>query len=392
MITQKEAIAIVDAAVGARRLPTERISVHEAGGRFLTSDQVSKVDLPPFDKSSMDGYAVLDGDTSESFRLKGVVPAGQPCHESLEPGTTVKVMTGAPVPAGTGRVIIVEEAVEEGGVVRFENPSDAKNVHRKATDVAAGDIILKAGRKLGPVEIANLIGSGITKIDVARKVKMAIISTGDELVDSASNLGPGKIMNTNGPLLHHLCRKAGFAITSEEWAPDDPAKLTAALRRAMGSADIILLTGGLSAGDFDYAPGVIKECGFEIHFSRVAIKPGKPLTFATDAKRILFGLPGNPVSVFVMFHLFVLRAAALLSGGAHEPKQFSIRLAEPYRRRAGERMAYFPCRIREDGFAEPVRYSGSAHLAALVNADGFCIIPKGVNSLEANADVSFMLL
>ncbi len=381
----------MDEKIGGRRVPTEKIPVREAVGRILAADQFSKVDLPPFDKSAMDGYAVLEGDQHSRLRIEGVVTAGDPGTDKLLPGTTVKVMTGAPVPPGTARVVIVEEAVEEDGHVRFENPSPASNICKKAEDVAVGDRILKAGVRLGALEISNLISCGIGDIDVARPVSVAVISTGDELVDSFSNLSRGKIMNSNGPMLQELARKFSMTVTSEVSVTDEPSKLTAVIQQALREADMVVLSGGVSAGDFDFVPQAIEEAGLQIHFSRVAIKPGKPVTFATNENGILFGLPGNPVSVFLTFHLFVLHAAARLSGASYEPKTFNIRLANDYTRRSGERMVYVPCRITSDGFAEPVIYHGSAHLAALMQAEGFLIIPIGVRSMTSGAEVPLVM-
>jgi molybdopterin molybdotransferase len=391
VIPLESAFAIADEKIGGRRVPVETVPVYEAEGRYLTSDQRSKVDLPPFDKSAVDGYAVTAGDEDRELRLEGVVSAGEPGIAALAPGTTVKVMTGAPVPRGADKVIMVEQAVEIDGGVRFENPSPAHNICKKAEDVAAGDVVVRAGSRIGALEIANLIGCGISHVEVARRIRIAILSTGDELVNSVENLRPGKIMNTNGPLLGGLARRYGLEVTGEETVPDDLSRLIGALRRSLDRADIVVLSGGVSAGDFDFVPQAIEECGLQIHFSRVATKPGKPLTFATDDTSILFGLPGNPVAVYLTFHTFILRAAALLSGGVHEPKRFKVRLARNFSRSSSVRMEFVPCRITADGMADPVPYHGSAHLAALMQADGFFTVPVGVTSLDARAEVSLVM-
>lgn len=390
MIPLESAFAIADEKTANRRVPVETVPVREAGDRFLVSDQRSKVDLPPFDKSAVDGYAVMAGDDGRECSLEGIVSAGEPGADALSPGTTVKVMTGAPVPQGADKVIMVEQAVERDGSVRFEDPSPAHNICKKAEDVAVGDTVVKAGTKIDALEIANLIGSGISEVDVARRIKIAILATGDELVDSVEKLSLGKIMNTNGPLLGNLARKHGLEVTAEEIVPDDLQTLTDVLRRALERSDIVVLSGGVSAGDFDFVPEAIKQCGLEIHFSRVATKPGKPLTFATDEKTILFGLPGNPVAVYLTFHTFILRAVARLSGGVYEPKSFKLRLAKDFKRSSSVRMEFVPCRISAQGQAEPVNYHGSAHLAALMQADGFFTVPVGVKSLEANTEVSLV--
>jgi molybdopterin molybdotransferase len=392
VISLEKALAIVDETLRGRRVATETVSVRDAAGRTLAADQVSAVDVPPFDKAAMDGYAVPPGNSRDGYRLEGVFPAGteETVDLTLAPGTTAKVMTGAPVPPGTERVVKLEEAIEKDGYVRFENPSPAINICRKAEDIAVGDTIVKAGTRIGALEIANLVGGGVTDVEVARRVRVAVISTGDEIVDSPSLLTPGKILNMNGPLLHELSREAGLDVVREVTVTDDRDSLVAELRRSVNAADVVVLTGGVSVGDFDLVPESILEMGFDIHFSRVAIKPGKPLTFATGGDGVLFGLPGNPVAAFLTFHLFILRAAALLSGTRYELKTFKARLAEDLAVRAGTRTAFIPARISRDGLVERVTYHGTAHLAALMSADGFMVLPGGVSSLAESAEVSLM--
>jgi len=390
MIPLQDAFEIVAAAIGNRRVPTETLAVRRAANRILAADQRSRLDLPPFNKAAVDGYAIAEGDSSSEYRLAGIVVAGGQRIDRLEPGTTVKVMTGAPVPSGAARVVMVEQATERDGVVCLEGVGGRINICKKAEDVAVGHTVVASGTRLGPLHIATLISCGIGEVEVARRVKLAIISTGDEIVDSFDDLAPGKIMNTNGPMLSALADRWGMDIVGERVVPDDKAELKAALERALGEADLVALSGGVSAGDFDFVPEVMTDCGLEIRFSRVAVKPGLPTTFATDRDGILFGLPGNPVAVYVMFHLFVLRATTLLSGGVNEAPTRTVRLANDWSRRSGARTEYCPCRIQADGMAERVTYHGSAHLAAVMESDGFLVIPQGVESLPAGAEVTMV--
>ena len=390
MIPLETALAIVDQEIGNRRVPIEALPVRDAANRFLAADQKSKLDLPSFDKSAVDGYAILEGDIRDEYRLAGIVAAGEPGRDTLVAGTTLKVMTGAPVPPGAAKVVMVEQATEHDGWVRIDDLASANNICRRAEDVSVGQTILEAGTRLRPLHVANLIACGIDEVEVARQVRLAIISTGDEIVDSVANLEPGKIMNTNGPLLSGLARRWGLAVTCEKTVADDKAALRHTLEHALAETDLVVLSGGLSVGDYDFVPEVIEDCGLRIHFSRVAVKPGLPTTFATGEKGRLWGLPGNPVAVYVMFHLFVLRAAARLSGGTYEPRTFAIRLAHEVTRRSTTRAEYCPCRISSDGLAERITYHGSAHLTALMLADGFLIIPQGVKSLPPGAEVTFV--
>ncbi|MFH1754590.1 MAG: molybdopterin molybdotransferase MoeA, partial [Candidatus Latescibacterota bacterium] len=274
MISLQEAMAIADEHAARRRVPAEMIAVREATGRVLARDQKSRVDQPPFDRSAVDGYAVTVDDPSGSYRVAGVISAGEPGMDALSPGSAAKVMTGAPVPPGSARVIMVEQAVEKDGEVRFENPSAKNNICRKAEDIAVGDIVLAAGSRIGVLEMINLLGCGISELDVARVVRIAVLSTGDELVDSVSKITPGKIMNTNGPMLSTLARMHGLQVAVEEAVSDDPVALSEAIRRALAAVDIVVLSGGVSMGDFDYVPQAISRCGLHIHFDRVAVKPG----------------------------------------------------------------------------------------------------------------------
>lgn len=371
-------------------MSSERVPVREAAGRILRVSEHSKVDLPPFDKAAVDGYAVLAGDHREEYRLLGTIAAGELPRSELAPGTTVKVMTGAPVPPGTAKVIMVEQARERGGLVRFVKPGAAGNICRRAEDVARGQEILPAGSRLRALEIANLISCGVTDVKVSRRLNLSIISTGDELVDSPGLLAPGKIMNTNGPLLRGLAEKFALRVMREETVADHKSDLVAALERSLTEADIVVMSGAVSAGDYDFGPAAITASGLDTHFSRVAVKPGMPTTFATGARAILFGLPGNPVAVYLTFHLFVLRAAARLSGARYEPKSFRLRLVRSFSRRSTSRQDYYPCRISSEGLAEPTSYHGSADLAAVMRADGFLVLPPGPKSLETGTEAAFV--
>jgi molybdopterin molybdotransferase len=351
----------------------------------------SRLDLPPFDKSAVDGYAIVDGDVGPELTLLGLVAAGQPCRYELQPGQAVKVMTGAPVPAGTGRVVMLEHAVEDGERVRIEPGHTSRNVCSRAEDVKVGDVVVRAGRRLGAVEIASLISCGVTRVAAAAPPKLAIVSTGDEIVDDPAQLAEGRIMNSNGPLLAMLAHQYKLEVVYETRAADSLEDTRRALSEALAAAPLVVLSGGVSAGDFDFVPAVMEELELTPHFTRLASKPGKPLTLATGAGGVVLGLPGNPVAVYLMFHLFVLRAARRLMGLPTEPRTLSLRLARSFERRKGARTEHVPCRIDADGRVRSLEYHGSAHLAALLNADGFFVVPRGELSLPADAEVRVLL-
>ncbi|MHC4114548.1 MAG: molybdopterin molybdotransferase MoeA [Planctomycetota bacterium] len=392
MILLTEALEILEQELAGISLPVETIPVRQALGRTVVEDQISSLDIPPFDKSAMDGYAVLDGDQKEEYRLVEVVPAGKMPGRTLEPGTTIKVMTGAPVPEGAGQVIMVEQTSETDGKVRIISHSKATNICPRGEDINRGNVVLHAPTVLGPLEIANLIAVGITEVKVTKPIRIAILATGSEIVDSPAQLGAGKIMNSNGPMLAALCRRYGLQLVSNSIVRDNCDITISAIRESLDNADIVLLSGGVSEGDFDFVSEAMKQVGLKLHFNRLAIKPGKPMTFASGANGIAFGLPGNPVAVYLMFHLFVLYAARLMVGKKHKPRFVKLPLAQDYHRRRAERMAYLPCRLTRDGLLKPITYHGSAHLQALRDSDGFFIVPKGATKVSAGQKVDFLIL
>ncbi len=258
----------------------------------------------------MDGYAVLDGDVRDAYKVLETVMAGSTPTAPLQAGAAVKVMTGAPVPSGAGRVIPVEHVRRQDDAIEIIRPTNDRNICPQGEDVRPGDMILRAGSRLGPLEIANLISCGITEVDVFRPIRLAVLSTGDEIVDDPRDLGPGKIMNANGPMLALLGRRYSMEIVMEKSIPDRRDATVEAISSACECTDLVLLSGGVSVGDYDFVGAALADAGLCVHFSAVAVKPGRPLTFATRPGAAVFGLPGNPVSVYVMFHLFVLRGRA----------------------------------------------------------------------------------
>ena len=390
MISLAKAQASVDAAFADERVSTERIPVRAALGRVLRQDALAVLASPPFDKAAMDGYAIGEDGENGELRLVETVPAGRVgATELLLPGTVVKVMTGAPVPAGTVRVVPWEDAQESGAVVRVRRRGHARNVCRRGEDLRPGERLLSAGRILSAVDLANLIASGVTEVDVSRPLGIDIVSTGDEIVATPAELAPGKILDANGPLLAALAREAGFAVRGETHVPDDRNATVAAIRDGLGRADFVVLSGGVSGGERDFVGEAVASLGMELRFTRVAVKPGRPLTFAAEGARAIFGLPGNPVAVFLTFHLFVRRAAARLLGADISSTELRLPLRSAVRRRASHRVAYLPARL-VGGEVEPVEYHGTAHLAALSQADGFVVVPAGVAEITAGEPVTFV--
>jgi molybdopterin molybdotransferase len=390
MIDLAEALAIVDRTLVPLRLSRERIKVTEAGGRIAVEDLFSRLDLPAFDKSAMDGYALPEGDERDSYRLLETVAAGSTPTRKLEPGTASRVMTGAPVPEGTGRVVMQEYTSESDGYVHVRDSDISLNICRKGEDVRVGDLVLRAPARLGPLQIANLVSCGISELEVARRLRAAVLCTGNEIVDTPELPGPGKIMNSNGPLLSALCRRHELEVVLASTVRDDFQATVDALQQAVARADIAIVAGGVSVGDYDFVGEALVAAGLTRHFDRVATKPGKPMTFASVPGKAVFGLPGNPVSVYLAFHLYVVRAAGLLTGCRAEARHFSLPLRSSFSRRKAERLEYVPCRVTAEGDLQQVDFHGSAHLQALSEADGFFAVPRGATELEAGEKVSFL--
>lgn len=243
---------------------------------------------------------------------------------------------------------------------------------------------------LGSLEIANLIAVGISDVEVFRPVRIAILVTGNEIVDSPDKLEPGKIMNSNGPMLEALCRRYSFDVIMNTIVPDNRDATISAIHEALGNADIVLLSGGVSVGDFDFVVDAMKQVGLKVHFNRLAVKPGKPMTFACSDEKPAFGLPGNPVAVFLMFHLFVLQAARLMADMKLKVHYITLPLACDFHRRKIERMSFLPCQLTPEGMLKPVEYHGTAHLLALLDCSGFFVIPKGVAEIYAGEKVNYL--
>ena len=390
MITHEEAIAILDNSLSAWKPAREKVASRDAGARWLLEDAVSLIDQPPFDRSAVDGYALIQGDHSESFRMVEVVAAGRTPSRRLEPGTTIKVMTGAPVPEGTGRVVMVEEAVDKDGKVLLRDAGGSSNIQKQAEDVRQGDVVITAGQRLSAADIGILISCGIMEVAVSRPIRVSIVSTGSEIVDDPSMLGHARIMDSNRPMMAALSRESGLEVVRESQAPDDRKTIADEIRLGLDASDLILVSGGVSVGDFDFAAEAMQDAGLEVRFSRVAQKPGKPLTFAFAQGKVAFGLPGNPVAVFLMFHLFVRRAQAWMSGGRPDSGVIAARLGRPFTRKKADRTQFVPCRLTEGGLVEAIAYHGSAHLAALASTRGFFKVSKGVKTIEEGQEVVFV--
>jgi len=390
MISLHEAEAIVLAQ--AWGLPVETVPLGDALGRVLAQDAVSDLDMPPWDKAAVDGYACRLAEAAEDLRVVEVVAAGAMPTHALGPGECAKVMTGAPLPAGADGVIMVEHTREAGpGHIAHTGQPLRPNRCLQGEDLRTGDVVLRAGTRLLAQHLAVLATVGVVVPQVGCLPRVGVFATGSELVPPGTTPKGAQIRNSNGPQLVAQLRALGISATDYGIFPDDAPALRSAMQRALAENDVVLSTGGVSMGDYDLVPDLVAGLGLAIHLRKVAIQPGKPILFATGSAKAYFGLSGNPLSSLVQFELFVKPMLLALQGAAHAPLAVSMPLGEPFTRKQSDRMAFVPVRLAE-GRVWRVPYHGSAHIGALVEADGLVAFPTGVDTLNMGHPVAVRLV
>lgn len=381
MISFENAFAIVMGQ--ARILESEPVELHAALSRVLAEDVRSDIDMPPFDKSAMDGYACRRADLPGPLQVVETIQAGAVPVKSVGGGECAKIMTGAMVPEGADCVIKVEHTESiDGTRVQFVGEDTLPNICRRSEDVRTGDVVLGHGTRLGPQHIAVLAAVGCTRPLVARRPRAGIIATGNELVEPAQYPGPSQIRTSNS---HQICaqvEQAGAIATYYGIVPDTEEAIDAAMKQAIAENDVLLLSGGVSMGDFDLVPGAMTANGIAILFDSIAMKPGKPTTFGVSPQVYCFGLPGNPVSTFVQCEILVKPFLYALMGHRYQAPYSWLPLAETFKRGRADREAWIPVSIDEADTVHTGAYHGSAHINALSEADGFITVPAGTTVIE----------
>jgi molybdopterin molybdotransferase len=386
----------------SRPLPAETIALENAAGRVLAAGVTAPHPVPPFESSTVDGYAVraedvagASADAPVELAAAGEVMAGDAGGASLAPGTARRIMTGAPVPAGADAVVMLEWTEVLTGRVRVERGVEpGRFIRRVGEDVRQGDAVLAAGTRIGAAELGVLASLGCTSFPVHRRPRVAVLATGDELLEAHEPLAPGRIRSSNSWTLAAQAREAGADVRDLGIARDDPGELARRLEAA-GDCDVILTSGGVSVGDRDHVQAVLAELGFRRIFWRVTASPGKPLLFGRLGGALVFGVPGNPVSSMVSFENFVRPLLRRLQGDAR-PERPRVRatLADPIR---GPKDRRHFARVRlswgRDGFiAEEVRPHGSGNLRSMANANALAVLPEGVEARERGETVEVMML
>ncbi|HEY9256106.1 MAG TPA: gephyrin-like molybdotransferase Glp [Stenotrophomonas sp.] len=333
-IAVDEALALLRQLAQARRMPIETLATARADGRVLAADVAALVDLPGFDNSAMDGFALRHADAAAGrLRLVGEQFAGQAGAAPLGPGECVRITTGAPLPEGADTILIRENAREADGWVSFDTPPAANAyVRRTGEDVRAGDIVLRAGSVLTAARIALAAAVGHAQLQVHARPTVAVFATGDEIVEPGLPLAPGQIYNANRDLLMARLRELGFTPVAWPTLPDDPARIETMLADAAAAFDVILTCGGVSAGEKDYLPALLARLG-RIHFWKVRMRPGMPLLCGELDRALVLGLPGNPVSVLATFTAFVQPLLAALQGRSEPAQRWFAALDAPWDKR-----------------------------------------------------------
>jgi molybdopterin molybdotransferase len=375
-------------------LGDEEADFHQTFGRVLAEDIVASVDAPERDNSAMDGYAVRAEDLPGALRVLGDVPAGSVPTLRVERGTAMRIMTGAFVPDGADTVVQVELTDAGSDVVNVQKAlARGANIRRSGEDMRAGDVVLRAGTRIGAPEIAALASVQKLRVRVGRRPTVAILSTGDELIDVADSRTPGKIVNTNEHLLAALAADAG-GVPRRLGIVRDTREATIDALASAASSDFVITSGGVSVGAYDFVKDALDELGAETKFWQVAMKPGKPVVLSRLRDSVCFGLPGNPVSCFVSFHLFVAPALRKAAGQQVDlfPPMVTARITSPLR--AAERRVYFRVHVvARDGalVATPKATQGSGSLSSMLHANGLAVIDAH-SAAEAGALVPVLLI
>jgi molybdopterin molybdotransferase len=375
-------------------LPAETVPLLEAQGRILREAAAAQEDMPPFDRSAMDGYAVPDGDAATAWEVIGEVRAGETKDLEVRPGRAVRIFTGARLPAPGLRVVMQEDVAADGSRIRLTRPGQDSHIRRRGEDARAGDVLLQPGTPLDAAALAVLASIGRASVSVSRAPRVFHLTTGDEIVSPEQPLGPGQIRNSNAFLIGALCREWGAGTVTHRHAPDDLEAMTGQLDQFGASThDLVLLSGGSGAGKYDFTAELFRHLGAEICFRQVDLRPGKPLIFGASPTQLVFGLPGNAMSHYVCFHLFVRLALGCLvarAAGGETPVAF---LAGPLGEALNRRETWWPARtLLRAGRVElrPLPWKSSGDITRLPGADALFRIPADTPRLPAGAPVEYL--
>lgn len=380
MIPIAKAVRIVTRE--SRPLGHERISIETAAGRILAENIVADSDLPPFDRSQMDGYAVRTADVSAvgGLLIVGESVAGRGWHNLLKKGQAVRIMTGAPVPKGADTVARLEIAEETNGNVKIlQSVKKGSSVVKRGTEIKRGKVVIKAGERITPNNIAMIAAFGYSRVRVAKRPRIAILATGSEIVDVSNSPRRDQIRNSNSIMLKAMCEAAGAVPEIVPPVGDDLSDLTSQISKSTKLADIVVMTGGVSVGKYDLTKAALEQLGAETYFDKLRMKPGKPAVFARVGKTLVFALPGNPVSAAVTFYLLVRTAIMLLQASSEPQLRKGVAILDRMAKADKERDTYLPATLGTDRTgrltAASLRTQGSSDIVGFARADALIFIP-----------------
>jgi molybdenum cofactor synthesis domain-containing protein len=401
MIPVAEAIQIVRQQT--RALGPDRVMLANALDRFLAEEIVADSDLPPFDRSQMDGYALRAEDVAEvptCLRIVGESAAGRGWHHEMQPGQAVRIMTGAPVPAGADSVQQVELTCElkDGTVVEVqESVEPGKSIVGRGSEIKAGQIVLQSGVRINPAMMAALASFGYAEVQVGRRPRVAVLATGSELVPVDQKPALDQIRDSNNYSIAAYAVLAGALVDRLPLTGDETPTLKRHIAAAAETCDVIVTSGGVSMGVYDFTKTALKELGAELFFERVALRPGKPTVFARLPNgTLVFGLPGNPVSVSVTFNLFARTALCAMQGAAEPALKEETAVLARSVKGAIERESYLPAQLltNDDGelIAFSLKWGGSSDFVAFALATALIIVPPGIQTLAEGSKVKIVRL
>jgi molybdopterin molybdotransferase len=393
MISLTEARALIAAKISP--LPAAASTLPAAAARVLRQDVRAREDVPGFDRSAMDGYAIAMDDPSEKFRVAAEIQPGPASKCKLGRGECARIFTGAPIPRGASQVLMQEGVRLEGDFMVPLERSSVRHIRRRGEDARKGDLLLPSGTRLGAGELALLAGLGVTRLKVSPPVRVAHFATGNELVAPEQKLKPGQIRDSNSILVAALVRQFGGEIVKQERVPDDFGLLLKNTRAVNNASDLLLISGGASVGDYDFGKKLLDALGFKTHFTAINLRPGKPLVFATRGRQAAFVLPGNPVSHLVTLHVAVRLAFERFSGANNSWPLARARLAESFELKPGPREIFWPARVElQNGklVARALHWQSSGDVTGLAGANGLLQLVAQAAAPGAGEPISVLML
>jgi molybdenum cofactor synthesis domain-containing protein len=398
MISISEAIQIV--VDQTAQLPAEEIAIDLSRGRILAENIVADTDLPPFDRAQMDGYAVRAADVANvpaHLRIVGESAAGAGWHNEMKVGEAVRIMTGAPVPTGADAVQQVELTRENDSLVEILEPVGlGRSIVRRASEIKSGETVLRAGEEINAAMIATLASFGYAKVKAGARPRLAVMATGSELVDVDQKPGQDQIRDSNNYTIAAYAELSNAVVERVPLAGDDTEELKRQISRAAEQTHVLITSGGVSMGVYDFTKAALKELGAEIFFERVALRPGKPTVFARLGNTLVFGLPGNPVSVSVTFNLFVRTALRAMQGAKQTTLPVENAVLTRNLKGAVDRESYLPAVLRTDEkgmlLAEPLKWGGSSDFVSFARATALINLPAGAGIIENGTSVTIVRL